>query len=71
MDSLYSPRVRRAEYATSLDGFIARANGDLDWLSSGESTSTEQDFGYQEFMDSVDTIVIGRKTFEPVLTFDT
>ncbi len=57
--------------ATSLDGFIARADGDLDWLSSGESASTEQDFGYQEFMDSVDTIVIGRNTFEPVLTFDT
>jgi dihydrofolate reductase len=56
--------------ATSLDGFIARADGGLDWLSGGESTSTEQDFGYQEFMDSVDTIVIGRNTFEPVLTFD-
>src|SRR4028118_842279 len=57
--------------ATSLDGFIARADGDLDWLSSGEGASTEQDYGYQEFMDSVDTIVIGRNTFEPVLTFDT
>ena len=57
--------------ATSLDGFIERADGDLDWLTGGESTSTEQDYGYQEFMDSVDTIVIGRNTFEPVLTFDT
>ena len=57
--------------ATSLDGFIARENGDLDWLTGGESASTEQDYGYQEFMDSVDTIVIGRNTFEPVLTFDT
>lgn len=56
--------------ATSLDGFIARADGGLDWLSGGEGASTEQDFGYQEFMDSVDTIVIGRNTFEPVLTFD-
>jgi len=57
--------------ATSLDGFIARADGALDWLSVGESASTEQDYGYQEFMHSVDTIVIGRNTFEPVLTFDT
>ena len=57
--------------ATSLDGFIARANGDLDWLTGVESASAEQDYGYQEFMDSVDTLVIGRNTFERVLTFDT
>ena len=57
--------------ATSLDGFIARANGDLDWLIGAESTSIEQDYGYQEFMDTVDTIVLGRNTFELVLTFDT
>jgi dihydrofolate reductase len=57
--------------ATSLDGFIARANGDLDWLTGAESSATEQDFGYQEFMDTVDTIVLGRNTFELVLTFDT
>jgi dihydrofolate reductase len=57
--------------ATSLDGFIARANGDLDWLTGAESPTTEQDYGYQEFMDTVDTIVLGRNTFELVLTFDT
>jgi dihydrofolate reductase len=57
--------------AASLDGFIARANGDLDWLTGVESASTSQDYGYQEFMDSVDTIVLGRNTFELVLTFDT
>ena len=56
--------------ATSLDGFIARANGDLDWLTGTQSASTEQDYGYQEFMDTVDTIVVGRNTFELVLTFD-
>jgi dihydrofolate reductase len=57
--------------ATSLDGFIARANGDLDWLAGAESASTEQDYGYREFMDTVDTIVMGRNTFELVSTFDT
>ena len=57
--------------ATSLDGFIARVNGDLDWLTDTQSASTGQDYGYQEFMDTVDTIVVGRNTFELVLTFDT
>jgi dihydrofolate reductase len=56
--------------ATSLDGFIARSNGDLDWLTGAQSASTEQDYGYQGFMDTVDTIVLGRNTFELVLTFD-
>ena len=57
--------------ATSLDGFIARTNGDLDWLTGAESAATEQDYGYQEFINTVDTIVLGRNTFEVVLTFDT
>jgi dihydrofolate reductase len=50
---------------TSVDGFIARPNGDLDWLpADGEP------HGYEEFIATVDTIVIGRKTFETVLSFD-
>ena len=57
--------------ATSLDGFIARTNGDLDWLTGAESVPTGQDYGYQEFMDTVDTVVLGRNTFELVSTFDT
>jgi len=48
---------------TSLDGFIARANGDLDFLPVGGG----EPHGYDEFMASVDAIVIGRKTFETVL----
>ncbi len=51
---------------TSLDGFIARANGDLDWLPQGGG----EDHGYDAFIASVDALVIGRKTFEKVLTFD-
>jgi dihydrofolate reductase len=59
--------------ATSLDGFIARENGALDWLpGSGEGEihdddSINEDFGFQEFMDSVDVVVMGRNTFEMVL----
>ena len=52
---------------TSLDGFIARANGDLDFLPPGGG----EPHGYNEFIATVDALVIGRKTFETVLTFDT
>ena len=52
---------------TSLDGFIARANGDLDFLPPGGG----EPHGYDEFMATVDALVIGRKTFETVLAFDT
>jgi len=52
---------------TSVDGFIARQNGDLDWLPSGGG----EPHGYDEFIASVDTIVIGRKTFETVMAFET
>src|SRR6266853_372252 len=51
---------------TSLDGFIARPNGDLDWLPEGGG----EPHGYDEFLASVDALVIGRKTFEKVLTFE-
>ena len=49
---------------TSLDGFIARANGDLDFLPTGGG----EPHGYDEFMATVDALVIGRKTFDTVLT---
>jgi dihydrofolate reductase len=49
---------------TSLDGFIARPDGKFDFLSAGEGVP----HGYEEFIASVDTIVIGRKTFEVVLS---
>lgn len=51
---------------TSLDGFIARLNGDYDFLPEGGG----EPHGYLEFMASVDVLVIGRKTFEKVLTFE-
>jgi dihydrofolate reductase len=51
---------------TSLDGFIARANGDLDFLPPGGG----EPHGYDEFMASVDALVMGRNTFEKVITFD-
>ena len=49
---------------TSLDGFIARPNGDFDFLPEGGG----EPHGYTEFMATVDAIVMGRNTFEKVLT---
>ena len=57
--------------ATSLDGFIARADGSLDWLDDAQTLIPEgEDCGYLEFMASIDGLVMGRHTFERVLTFD-
>ena len=53
--------------ATSLDGFIARENGELDWLPAGGG----EEHGYEAFIATVDALVIGRKTYETVLSFDT
>ena len=52
---------------TSVDGFIARLNGDLDFLPAGGG----EPHGYREFMETVDALVIGRKTYETVLAFET
>src|SRR6476660_8691504 len=51
---------------TSLDGFIARKNGDFDFLPPGRG---ERD-GYTEVMATGDALVIGRKSYDTVLTFD-
>ena len=53
--------------ATSVDGFIARPDGSLDWMpqfgASGEY------YGYLSFMESIDALVMGRNTFEKILSF--
>ncbi|WP_337062636.1 dihydrofolate reductase family protein [Kineococcus sp. G2] len=53
--------------ATSLDGFIARPDGDIDWLTSRGEHAGET--GYDEFAAGVDHLVMGRGTYEKVLTF--
>ena len=50
--------------AASLDGFIARRDGSLDWLPQ----DPQEDFGYKNFIAGVDTLVMGRKTYEQVVT---
>ncbi len=51
---------------TSVDGFIARLDGALDFLPPGGG----EPHGYDEFMETVDALIIGRKTFDTVLAFD-
>lgn len=53
--------------ATSLDGFIAKENGDIGFLSIVEQD--KQDYGYGEFIQTVDTVILGRKTYDKVLSF--
>ncbi len=50
--------------ATSLDGFIARQNGDIDWLL--EHDQAGEDHGYNDFIRDIDVIVMGRGTYEAV-----
>ena len=47
--------------AASVDGYIARANGKTDWLF------TDADYGYEEFYAGVETVVMGRVTYEQLL----
>ncbi len=58
--------------ATSLDGFIARTDGSIDWLEKANTcVPAGEDCGYKAFFDSVDVLVMGRNTFELALTFGT
>ena len=52
---------------TSLDGYIARKDGDMDWLVKYEDHEVHD--SYREFSSRIDAIVIGRGTFKKVLTY--
>ncbi|WP_300675251.1 dihydrofolate reductase family protein [Desulfoluna sp.] len=54
---------------TSLDGYISDRNGGLDWLQSIPNPDN-LDFGWAAFMERIDAVVMGRKTFEKVSSFD-
>jgi dihydrofolate reductase len=55
--------------ATSLDGYIADKNNKIDWLMETPNP-TNDDFGFSEFMDSIDALIMGKNTFETVNSFD-
>jgi dihydrofolate reductase len=54
--------------ATSLDGYIARADGDIDWLVGRAEELGE--VGYDAFIADIDCLVMGRGTYEKALSFD-
>ncbi|WP_172299283.1 dihydrofolate reductase family protein [Pseudoruegeria sp. HB172150] len=59
--------------AVSLDGYIARPDGSLDWLTGapdGPSAPEGEDFGYAAFIERMDGLVMGRGTFDVVAGFD-
>lgn len=55
--------------AISTDGFIATKEGGIEWLMEVPNPDNS-DFGFNDFMDSIDALVMGRKTYEKVLSFE-
>ncbi len=55
--------------ATSIDGYIADINGELDWLSN-YSITPELNYGYDEFFNSVDSVIMGGRTYRDILNMD-
>lgn len=57
--------------ATSLDGFIARNDGSIDWLTDANAVIPPgEDCGYAAFMSKVDVLIMGRNTYDQVAGFD-
>ena len=54
--------------ATSLDGFIARQDGAIDWLLARDAS--DENHGYEQFIARIDAIVMGRGSYEKVQEFD-
>lgn len=54
--------------ACSIDGYIARKDGNIDWLTETPNPDNS-DYGFSEFIERIDGLIMGRKTFEMVLSF--
>lgn len=61
--------INRVFIACSLDGYIADTNGGIDWLNSVPNPE-QKDLGYLSFMTGVDALLMGRRTYEKVLSFN-
>ena len=67
MDNLTAHAQFLLYIATTLDGYIASADGGIDWLTSLDTGN--EDTGYEAFYRTVDALVMGAITYEQVLTF--
>ncbi|MFN0304007.1 MAG: dihydrofolate reductase family protein [Burkholderiales bacterium] len=57
--------------ATSLDGFVSRSDGSIDWLHAANAVVPQgEDCGYAAFMSTIDGLVMGRNTFEQAMSFE-
>ena len=56
--------------AASLDSFIAREDGGIDWLPSPDMDGDVEDYGYNSFIKTIDAIVMGRNSYELLLSFE-
>ncbi len=57
--------------AASIDNFIAKPDGNLDWLTDPVYTLKDEDFGYAALLQSIDTTLMGNATYKEILGFDT
>ena len=55
--------------AASIDGYIAGLDGELDWLSDYPITP-ELNYGYEDFFESIDTVIMGGRTYRDILNMD-
>jgi dihydrofolate reductase len=62
------PYMNYVYIAASIDGYIATSDDGVDWLHE-EPNPDNDDYGYTEFIKTIDALVMGRNTFEKVLTF--
>ena len=64
--------MRKVTYcaATTFDGFIAREDGVVDWINMDEDVRREAMAELGKFFESIDTILMGRKTYEASLGYE-
>jgi len=59
-----------AYIAVSLDGFIARKNGNIDWLTEIDNLDSFEDYGYDEFYQTIDCLIMGSNSFTSIIKYE-